>query len=280
MMGILVFISEDTIAKACRRVAEGSFEENLDNKTSPWIEVVNMNMFNNTKKGKYCDIQKEHKMLQKIMTECLLPKGGGVDQPSLEHRVFLHFIITLEKANVPKYIFNHMLWSLKESQDKSRSYIPYGRLLSEIFQQGGILKAVKQSKIINDHQLGTMTGRCINGSTLKHMKMIKDVFKLKTDLKESFVVSNLMVYFPPICRQDPPDVRAHFVYEHWEKTGETIKFDDIPQTMYGGALPVAKKRKSKKKATSEADDDDEEAPEPKKKKARKAKDVPKEKLVG
>jgi len=213
-MGILVFISEDTIAKACRRVAEGSFEENLDNKTSPWIEVVNMNMFNNTKKGKYCDIQKEHKMLQKIMTECLLPKGGGVDQPSLENKVFLHFIITQEKANVPKYIFNYMLWALKESQDKSRSYIPYGRLLLETFHQGGILKVVKQSKIINDHQLGTMTGRCINGSALKHMKMIIDVFKLKTDLKESYVVSNLMDDFPPICRQDPPDVRAHFVYEH------------------------------------------------------------------
>ena len=129
-----------------------------------------------------------------------------MDQPSLEHRVFLHFILTQKKANVPKYIFNHMLWALKESQDKSRSYIPCGRLLSEIFHQGGILKAVKQSKIINDHQLGTMTGRCMKGSTLKHMKMLKDVFNLKTDLKESSVVSNLMDDFPPICRQDPPDV--------------------------------------------------------------------------
>jgi hypothetical protein len=51
-MGIPVSISEDTIAKACRREAEGSFEENLDNKTSPWIEVVNMTMFNSMKKGK------------------------------------------------------------------------------------------------------------------------------------------------------------------------------------------------------------------------------------
>jgi len=115
----------------------------LNNKTSPWIEVVNMTMFNNTKKGKYCDMQKEHKILQKIMTEYLLPKGGGVDQPSLEHRTFLHFIITQEKANVSIYIFNHMLWALKESQDKSRSYIPYGRLLSEIFHQGGILSNFK-----------------------------------------------------------------------------------------------------------------------------------------
>ena len=94
IMGIPISISEDTIAKACRRAAECSFEENLDNKTSPWIEVVNMTMFNSTKKGKYSDMKKEHKMLQKIMIECLLPKGGGVDQSSLEHRVFLHFIIT------------------------------------------------------------------------------------------------------------------------------------------------------------------------------------------
>lgn len=39
------------------------------------------------------------------MTENLQPKGGGGDQPLLEHRVFLHFFITLEKANVPKVYF-------------------------------------------------------------------------------------------------------------------------------------------------------------------------------
>jgi len=91
-----------------------------------------MTLFNSNKKGKYCDMQKEHKLLQKIMAECLLPNGGGVDQPSLEHKVWLHFFITLEKANVPKYIFYHMMWALKESQDNNRSFIPYGRLLSKI----------------------------------------------------------------------------------------------------------------------------------------------------
>jgi len=73
-----------------------------------------MTLFNSKKKGKYYEMQKEHKLLQKIMAECLLPKDGGVDQPSLEHKVFLHLFITLEKANVSKYIFNHMLWALKE----------------------------------------------------------------------------------------------------------------------------------------------------------------------
>ena len=81
--------------------------------------------------------------------------------------------------------------------------------------------------------------------------------------------------FPPIYKQDPLDVRANFVYEHWQRTGETIKFDDILETMYGGALPVARKRKSKKMITSEADDV-EEASGPKQKKAKKAKDAPKQ----
>jgi len=76
------------------------------------------------------------------MTEDFLPKGGGVDQPSLDHRVLLHFLIKKEKTNVSKYIFNHMMCALKESQNTNRSWIPYGRLLSEIFHQGGILKAL------------------------------------------------------------------------------------------------------------------------------------------
>jgi hypothetical protein len=117
---------------------------------------------------------------------------------------------------VPKYIFNHMLWTLKESQDSNISWIPYGRLLFEIFHQGGILKAVKLSKIITDAQLGTMTGKIINARTLRKMLLIKkgEYTQLSTDLQESYVVSNLMDDFPPICRQDPPDVRAAYVYEH------------------------------------------------------------------
>ena len=87
--------------------------------------------------------------------------------------MFLHFFMTLEKANVPKYIFNHMMWALKESQDNKRRWIPYGRLMSEIFHQGGILKALKQSKIITDAQLGTVTGKVINGRTLRKMHLIK-----------------------------------------------------------------------------------------------------------
>jgi hypothetical protein len=55
--GILVSITEEVIARTIGREVEGSYEENLDNKTSPWDEVVNMTMFNSKKKGKYCDLK-------------------------------------------------------------------------------------------------------------------------------------------------------------------------------------------------------------------------------
>jgi len=112
------------------------------------------------------------------MQECFLPKGGGVDQLSLEHKVFLHFLIIFEKLNLPRYIFHHMLWALKEIQEKNRSFIPYGRLLSEIIHQGGILAAIRLSKAVSDDQLGTVVGKYINASTLKNMLLVKEVTKL------------------------------------------------------------------------------------------------------
>jgi len=273
IMGIPVFISEVVISWVIRRAFEGKFVSGLDNtKTSSWNVIVNKTMFNSTRKGKYSDLSMRNKMLLKIQNENLLPKGGGGDQPSLDHRVFLHFFMTKEKSNVPKYIFRHMIKTLRESQTIKRSWIPYGRMISEILHQGGILNTLKEVKIFTDAQLGTVTGKIINDGTLKHMKLIKkeDYTVLSTDLNESAVVSNLMEDFPPICKQDPLDVRVHYIMDHYEKTGQTIKLSDIPETMYGGALPIAKRRNSNKRAILEAEyvEDD---PEPAPKKAKKSK---------
>jgi len=242
IMGISVFISKVAISWVTRRASEGKFVSGLDySKTSPWNNIVNKTMFNNTRKGKYSELSMRNKMLLKIRNENLLPKGGGGDQPSLDHRVFLHFFTTKQKSNVPKYILRHMIKILRESQTIQRSWIPYGRLILEILHQGGILNALKEVNFFIDAQLGTVTGKIINGSTLKHMKLIKkeDYKVLNTDLKEPTVVSNLIYGFPPICKQDPLKVRERYMMDHFERTGQTIKITDIPENMYGGALPIA-----------------------------------------
>jgi len=282
IMGIPVFISEVVISWVIRRAFEGRFVSGLDNsKSSPWNDIVNKTMFSSTRNKKYSDLSMKHKQLLKIQNENLLPKGGGEDQPSLDHRVFLHFFMIKEKSNVPKYIFRHMIKTLRESQTIKRSWIPYGRLISEILHQGGILNTLKEVNIITDARLGTVIGNVINGGTLKHMKLIKKegYTVLSTDLKEFAVVSNLMDDFPPICKQDPLDVRVHYILDHFEKTSQTSKLNDIPNTMYGGALPIAKSMKSNKRAISEAEYV-EETPEPAPKKAKKSKVAPQEQLAG
>ena len=148
-MRISVTITEKVIGRACRRSVEGDFQWNLNKKTSDSIPVVKQSLFKGKKDGKYCDMEKEHKVLQKLLQECFLPKGGGVDHLSLEHKVFVHYSISFKKVNFPRYIFHHMLWALEQSQQKNRAFVPYGRLLSEIFHQGGILEVLKMSKAVN-----------------------------------------------------------------------------------------------------------------------------------
>jgi len=195
------------------------------------------------------------KMLLKIQSENLLPKGSGGDKPSLDHKVFLHFFLTRERANVPKYIFKQLIKSLEDSQTIRKNFVPYGRLLSEIFHQIGVLDALKNVNCFTDAQLGTIIRRIINGATMVTMKLIKkeDHQELSTDLKESSVISNLMDDFPPICKQDPLEVRVMFIKEYYELTGQVIKISDIPDEMYGGALPIARNRKSLKRKLTEAE---------------------------
>jgi len=165
-----------------------------------------------------------------------------------------------------------MIKALKENQTIKRSWIPYGRLISEILHQGGFLKALSETRGFTDQQLGTVTWKIINDSTLRNMTLIKkDAYKkLKIDLKESITISNLMEGFPTIFKQDPLDVQLYFIHDHLQSIGENIQLEDIPEQMYGGALPVAKSMKSKRKPVSEAEYLEEASEQPAKK-AKKAK---------
>jgi len=255
VLGIPVVISVDTIVGVIRRASEERYVYGLKNKKSSWIPIVNRTLYNSSTKGKYKDMDMRTRMLLKIQSENLLPKGSGGDKPSLDHKVFLHFFFTRERANVPKYIFKHLIKSLEDSQTIKKNFVPYGRLRSEIFHQFGVLDALKNVNCFTDAQLGTVAGRIINGATLVTMKLIskEDHQELSTELKESSVISNLMDDFPPICKQDPLEVRVLFIKEYYEMTGQVIKISDIPDEMYRGALPNARNRKSLKRKLTEAE---------------------------
>jgi len=160
-------------------------------------------------------MQKEHKVLQKLIQECFLPKGGGTNTLSLEHRFFLYFLVMFEKVNLLRYIFNHMVWALKEIQHDNIRYISYGRLLFEIFYQGCLLNVLRSIDVVYDEHLGTMTGKIFNGRSLRYMNLVDKYDKLSTDLHESRVVSDMMIDFPQISKQNNPEVLASYVHLYY-----------------------------------------------------------------
>jgi len=168
-----------------------------------------------------------------------------------------------------------MIKTLKESQLINRAWIPYGRLISEILNQGGFSKGLSETRGFTDDMMGIVTGKIINGSTLANLRLIKQeaVTNLETYLKESRVSSNLMEEFPPICKQDPLDVQLFYIHDHLQSTGEEIQLEDILEEMYGGSVKVAKSRKTKRKPMTEAEylEDASEQPARKAKKAKKDK---------
>jgi len=83
-------------------------------------------------------------------------------------------------------------------------------------------------------------------------------------------MSNLMEAFPPICKQAPLDVQLYYIHDHLQSTGDNIQLEDIPDQMYGGALPVAKSMKTTRKALTKDEYLDEAFKQPAKK-AKKAK---------
>ena len=165
-----------------------------------------------------------------------------------------------------------MIKELRESQKKGRFLVPYGRLISEIFHQGGILQALSEVNYFTDEKLETETGKVINANTLKNMRLISKVTRLKSDISESRVVSNLMEDFPPICKKDTLAIQMALIADHYETHGKLISLDEVPEEMYGGELPLAKSRKSKRKDFTEEEYLGEEQP------AKKAKTSKKEKM--
>ena len=73
---------------------------------------------------KLVDIDGHHRMLLKFMTDCFFQKGGGSDQPSVDHKLVLYFLSTFNKINLPKYLMHHLCWAIKEGIRERESRFP------------------------------------------------------------------------------------------------------------------------------------------------------------
>jgi len=214
------------------------------------------------------------------MTECFFQKGGGSDQPSVDHKLVLYVLAAYDKINLPKYLMHHLCWAVREGIRGKRKQIPCGRLLSEIFTQGKLLETLRRNNLASDKTLRTRTGKIINGKTLQNMKIIKKFSPNEKDLKESVVQTKLMKDFPPIFKERNPEVLNELISGFVKESGGiTVDTDtpDIPDevpllvrrkrtiTDAGSEATGAQTKKSTKDKSEASNPDNSSAPAPKRK---------------
>jgi len=138
VMGIPITITKEVIAKACRVAPTGRFLWNVSRK-HPLLDIFTTLVLKGNPATKLVEIEGHHRMLLKFITDCFFQKGGGSDQPNLDHKLVLYFLAAFEKINLPRYLMHHLCWAIKEGIRGKRKQIPCGRLLSEIFTQGKLI---------------------------------------------------------------------------------------------------------------------------------------------
>ena len=194
----------------------------------------------------------------------------------------LYFLAAFDKINLPKYLMHHLCWAVKEGIRGNRKQIPCGRLLSEIFTQGKLLKTLRRNNLASNKTLRTRTGKIINGKTLQNMKIIKKFSPSEKDLKESAVQSELMKDFPPIYKEKNPEVLATLIAGFVKESGGIIVDDDTPDVLDEAPLQVKGKRthadsseaaggqtkKSRKDKSESSNPDSSSAPAPKRKRGK------------
>jgi len=149
VMGIPIIITEEVIAKACRVAPTGRFLWNITRK-HPLISSYTSVVLKGDSATKLVNIDNNHRMLLKFLTECFLQKGGGSDQPKADHKLVLYFLASFNKINLPRYIMHHLCWAIKEGIRSKRKQIPCGRLLSKIFTRGKILEILRRNNLASD----------------------------------------------------------------------------------------------------------------------------------
>jgi len=241
VMGIPITITEKVIARACRVAPEGRFLWNVSRK-HPLLEIFTTLVLKGNPATKLVEIEGNHSMLLKFITDCFFQKAGGSDQPSLDHKLVLYFLAAYEKINLPRYLMHHLCWAIKEGIKGKRKQIPCGRLLYEIFSQGKLLETLRRNKLASDKALGIITGKIINGKTLQNMKIIKKSAPSEKDLKESAVQTELMRDFPPISKEDNPEVLVELIAAYAKESGGIILDKDTPNIPDEAPLRVRGKR--------------------------------------
>ena len=214
VMGIPITITEEVIAKACRRHAEGRFQE-IVRKEDVLLQGYYNTLLGGKKDAKPSEMEIHNRMLVKFSNDCFFQRAGGSDQPNNQQKLAIYFMAILEKINFPRYVMDHLCWAINESITRGRKQVPYGRLLSEIFHQGRVLEFLKRTRSASDKCFKVSTAeRTISSRSLHSMKFFKEAPKDEKWLEMTTAETEIIRDFPHIFKESDSDFLVQSVAEY------------------------------------------------------------------
>src|ERR1044072_3426245 len=131
-----------------------------------------------------------------ILINCINPKPLNLLSENLnaDQKYFIYHIKNKDKLCLHAILFLHLKFSIQDSRttadnDKEKIlYIPFGRIISEILVENGIIEHLGEEEALNSIDLTPGFGDTFNGKNLKEMEVIEDILtEPPSEAEETFL---------------------------------------------------------------------------------------------
>jgi hypothetical protein len=153
---------------------------NINPRSRRVAEVINPTIFKPNTEGNPSKNKELHQNLR-VWLKIILgtihhrPASNSSDYINADQKCILYCIQKGIKIFLPALLFRYLRDSVRETRNnmKPRSYIPLGRLLSDVFIEHGLVDHLEKTKLMDD--LAIDVGKPLNARNLKSMGIIKKI---------------------------------------------------------------------------------------------------------
>ncbi|XP_057418705.1 uncharacterized protein LOC130712905 [Lotus japonicus] len=260
-----------------------------DSKLNKVKDTINSELYANWKSGKSDyktrELHLDLRIWHKIILNCFNPRptGSSPDYINFNQKVMLYFIKTGQKICLPYFLFTYLKDCIRRSRTTAAAtkntirYIPFGRVLSDIFVESKLVKDLINAGCTED--LSILAGEAFTSTSLKRMCLIEKKIEAESVITPEEVKGRRIPLndYPLWSKVDDPEAILYYI-EDLRSLGFEIDVDEFFRALPEAPdyeSPKKKKTNRKKEDTTTAanddfedGDDDEQPPQKKKKKVR------------
>ena len=197
----------------------------------------------------------EHRAWHRIILGCINPRppNSSADYININQKYMLYCLKKHKKICLPFIIFEYLKHLITKSRTttagqgkKLPHYIPFGRILSDILVESGLVDDLRDAQCTED--LVTSTGDTLDARNLKNMGVLEEIAvdPASEDPKEVLKKRMTIDGYPIWTKLDSPVALALHIYTLQQEGINTssFRYEDLPDCP-PDMMPKDKKKKRK-----------------------------------